>query len=119
MKNNYKYHESRPSGKYYVLHEDEQFKIKKIIVNPKGRLSYQYHNKRSETWKIINGHGNITINGKSKEIKVGEIVEIGLGEKHRIENIGDDKLVFIEIQTGIYFGEDDIVRIKDDYNRIK
>ena len=92
MKNNYKYHESRPWGKYYVLHE---------------------------TWKIINGHGNITINGKSKEIKVGEIVEIGLGEKHRIENIGDDKLVFIEIQTGIYFGEDDIVRIKDDYNRIK
>jgi mannose-6-phosphate isomerase len=119
VKNNYKDTDSRPWGKYFILYEDELCKIKKIIVKPKSRLSYQYHNKRSETWKIINGFGNITINGKSKKIKPGDVIEIGVGVKHRVENTGENKLVFIEIQTGIYFGEDDIVRIEDDYNRIK
>tara|TARA_B100001059_G_scaffold85387_1_gene83510 strand:- start:34953 stop:35312 length:360 start_codon:yes stop_codon:yes gene_type:complete len=119
MKNNWIDFDERPWGKYYVLYEDNLCKVKKIIVNPAGRLSYQYHNQRSEIWQIIKGSGKTIINGKSKEVEIGDTIKIKVGEKHRIENNGKDELIFIEIQTGTYFGEDDIVRITDDYNRIK
>lgn len=110
--------EERPWGRFYVLHDEPTYKIKRIEVDPGGRLSYQYHQKRSESWTIVEGIGLITLDGQDKEYSKEETVLIPQGVKHRIENKESEKLVFIEVQTGSYFGEDDIVRIKDDYNRI-
>ena len=109
--------ENRPWGKFYVLQETSNYKIKRIEVKGGHRLSYQYHNKRSEVWIIIEGEGNICLDGKYKKCKKNDTILIPQGMKHRIENNGTDKIVFIEIQTGEYFGEDDIVRLEDDYNR--
>ena len=109
--------EERPWGRFFVLHDESTYKLKRIEVDPGGRLSYQYHNKRSEAWTIVNGNGTITLNGEAKEYNSGETILIPQGVKHRIENKGKEKVVFIEVQTGTYFGEDDIVRIEDDYNR--
>ena len=109
--------EERPWGCFYVLHDEPTYKLKRIEVNPGGRLSYQYHYKRSEAWTIVKGVGTITLDGDVKEYKAGQTILIPQGVKHRIENKELDKVVFIEVQTGSYFGEDDIVRIEDDYNR--
>lgn len=109
--------EERPWGKFFVLHDEPNYKLKRIEVNPGGRLSYQYHNKRSEVWTIVDGVGTITIDGNIKDYYKGETIIIPQGTKHRIENKGTKKVIFIEVQTGVYFGEDDIVRIEDDYNR--
>ena len=87
-------------------------------MEPGERLSYQYHHKRSEAWTIVEGVGTITLDGNEQEYLKGETVLIPQGVKHRIENKGVEKVVFIEVQTGSYFGEDDIVRIQDDYNRV-
>ena len=108
----------RPWGRYYVIEDNDNYKIKRIEVNPKERLSYQYHMKRAESWTIIEGQGVVTIDGLEKKVSAGESIKIDKQAKHRILNSGDTLLVFIEVQTGTYFGEDDIVRIKDDYNRI-
>ncbi|MBT5772697.1 MAG: phosphomannose isomerase type II C-terminal cupin domain [Flavobacteriaceae bacterium] len=109
--------EERPWGRFYVIHNENNYKLKRIEVDPGGRLSYQYHNKRSEAWTIVEGAGTITLNGMIKEYTKGQTVLIPQGIKHRIENKEINKLVFIEVQTGTYFGEDDIVRVEDDYNR--
>lgn len=109
--------EERPWGRFFVIHNENNYKLKRIEVDPGGRLSYQYHNKRSEAWTIVEGAGIITLNGKIKEYTKGQTVLIPKGIKHRIENKEINKLVFIEVQTGTYFGEDDIVRVEDDYNR--
>lgn len=114
---NYLYMENRPWGSFFVIKEDPSYKIKRIEVNPGQRLSYQYHNKRSEVWIMIQGNGIIILNGKSKKYKKGDTILIPQGMKHRIENCGNEKTIFIEVQTGSYFGEDDIVRLEDDYNR--
>ncbi len=119
MKNNKINNCERPWGRYFVLDDNHTYKIKRIEVDPKARLSYQFHKQRSETWVIIKGHGIVTIDGKNKNIDQGDTIIIPKTSKHRIENTGNDKLIFIEVQTGTYFGEDDIVRIEDDYNRIK
>ena len=109
--------EERPWGRFFVIHNENNYKLKRIEVDPGGRLSYQYHNKRSEAWTIVEGAGTITLNGKIKQYTKGQTVLIPQGMKHRIENKEINKLVFIEVQTGTYFGEDDIVRVEDDYNR--
>ena len=109
--------EERPWGRFFVIHNENNYKLKRIEVDPGGRLSYQYHNKRSEAWTIVEGAGTITLNGMIKEYTKGQTVLIPQGIKHRIENNEINKLVFIEVQTGTYFGEDDIVRVEDDYNR--
>ena len=93
------------------------YKLKRIEVEPGQRLSYQYHHQRSEAWTIVQGIATITLDGVEYVYKTGETVLIPVGTKHRIENKSDTLVVFIEVQTGIYFGEDDIVRIEDDYNR--
>ena len=111
------YMEKRPWGAFFVLSDEKDFKIKKIEVNPSKRLSYQFHNKRSELWYILNGVGIVTINDKKTEVKKGSVIKIKKLEKHRIENNGSKILTFIEVQTGSYFGEDDIVRIQDDFDR--
>ena len=110
--------EERSWGRFFVIHDQPKYKLKRIEVDPGGRLSYQYHQKRSEAWTIVDGVGLITLNGVIKEHKAGETILIPQGIKHRIENKKQEKVVFIEVQTGTYFGEDDIVRIEDDYNRV-
>ena len=110
--------EERPWGRFFIIDEQSTYKLKRIEVEPGKRLSYQYHKKRSEVWTIIKGKGLITLNDKVKEHSKGDTILIPQGMKHRIENNTKDKVVFIEIQTGSYFGEDDIVRLEDDYGRI-
>lgn len=111
-------HDIRPWGEYWVLSSDEKkFKIKKIVVYPGGRLSLQYHQHRSEVWTIVEGTGIVTLNDEIHEISAGEVIKIPQGAHHRIANYGDENLIFIEVQLGTYFGEDDIVRIEDDYKR--
>ena len=118
MKNKDNNKSERPWGRYFVLDDNSGYKIKRIEVNPKSRLSYQYHKKRSETWVIIQGEGIVTIEGKDKNISKGDTIIIPVTSKHRIENIGDIDLEFIETQIGDYLGEDDIIRYEDDFNRI-
>ena len=113
----YLYNEKRPWGEFFVIHENTSCKIKRIEINPGQRLSYQYHNKRSEVWVIIQGEGTILLNDKKIKYSKGDTVIIKKGMKHRIKNCGTEKTIFIEVQTGTYFGEDDIVRLEDDYNR--
>lgn len=110
--------ENRPWGTFEVLHTDNQCKIKRIIVNPGQQLSLQYHTKREEHWYVIEGAGLVTCGDASWGLTTGMSTNIPRMTPHQISNFGDTKLVFIEIQTGDYFGEDDIVRIKDIYNRI-
>jgi len=109
--------EYRPWGKYEILHEEENCKVKKITVKPGGRLSYQYHHKRSEVWTVVKGEAYMLLDDELSLHTYGETIIIPQGTKHRVENKGQDDLVFIEVQHGSYFGEDDIVRIEDDYNR--
>jgi mannose-6-phosphate isomerase-like protein (cupin superfamily) len=112
------YSEQRPWGSFTILEEKENYKIKRIEVEPGQKLSYQSHKKRDELWMIVEGAAVITINDTETEKKYGGFVTIKKEQKHRIENRGMEKVVFIEIQTGDYFGEDDIVRYEDDYSRI-
>ena len=108
----------RPWGSYYVLDEGEDYKVKRIEVLPNKRLSYQKHARRSEHWFVLRGTAKVTLNGVEKLVNKGETVDIGCGDAHRVENPDSEKtLVFIEIQTGDYFGEDDIVRLEDDFGR--
>lgn len=111
--------EERPWGVFYVLHDEAEYKLKRIEVNPRSRLSYQYHNKRAETWVIVFGEAKVTLDDHKHILKKGDTIIIPRLSKHRIENLLDSTLIFIEIQTGEYFGEDDIVRISDDYSRDK
>jgi mannose-6-phosphate isomerase-like protein (cupin superfamily) len=111
-------HDIRPWGEYWVLEDAPTHKVKRIQVNPGGRLSLQYHFKRSEVWTIVSGVGTITINDEIKEYTPGQVAQIPQGAYHRIENKTNESVVFIEVQYGTYFGEDDIVRIEDDYNRL-
>ncbi len=106
-----------PWGKWEILCDDKEYKVKRIVVNPGQRLSYQTHSKRYEHWMIVKGAGIITLEGKLKQVDCGTTIDIPIGAAHRIENTGEVPLVFIEIQTGTYFGEDDIVRLSDDYGR--
>ena len=110
--------DKRPWGEFWVLEDTEFYKVKRIQVNPGQRLSLQYHHHRSEVWTIVSGVGTITINDEIKDYNVGDVAEIPQGAHHRIENKTSQPVVFIEVQYGTYFGEDDIVRIEDDYNRI-
>lgn len=110
-------HDERPWGKYFVLDDAPTHKVKRIEVKPGGRLSYQYHHKRSEVWTIVQGKARITLNDSDTDYTTGNVIEIPLKAKHRIMNIGEKTLIFVEVQLGTYFGEDDIVRIEDDYNR--
>ena len=109
--------ESRPWGGYVILLNEEYCKVKKLIINPKKRFSLQYHNKRTETWTIVKGKLEITVGDKKDIYSYGQTLSVPVGTIHRIENIGEEEAEVIEIQTGTYFGEDDIVRIEDDFGR--
>ena len=116
-KMNYNYIEERPWGKFEILIDSDDCKVKRITVKPGGRLSYQYHHKRSEVWTVVSGIATMTLDDEISLHMYGETILIPQGTKHRVENRGTNDLVFIEVQHGSYFGEDDIVRIEDDYNR--
>tara|TARA_B110000114_G_C14999412_1_gene360045 strand:- start:543 stop:1034 length:492 start_codon:yes stop_codon:yes gene_type:complete len=109
--------EYRPWGAYEVVYEGEQAKVKIIEVEPGQRLSYQYHTKRKEQWTVIYGELTIILDDEKVFRKAGESIKIPLGAKHRAWNETDKPVRFVEVQTGTYFGEDDIVRLEDDYMR--
>lgn len=112
------YVEERPWGRFEVLTEADTHKVKRITVNPGHRLSYQYHHHRSEHWVVVAGSGVVIRDDDVIPVTANESVHIPAGAKHRIENTGTEPLVFIEVQYGTYLGEDDIVRLADDYQRI-
>jgi mannose-6-phosphate isomerase len=109
--------ENRPWGSYTIIKEADNHKVKTITVEPNRRLSYQTHEKRSEYWVIVSGTGTVTLDGITSLAVGGDAFIIEQGIAHRIENTGTEPLVFIEVQLGVYFGEDDIVRIEDDFGR--
>jgi mannose-6-phosphate isomerase len=109
--------ETRPWGYYEILQESEISKTKLMHVDPKQKLSYQRHQKRHEHWFIISGHPLVTINGVTKIMSPGHSIDIKAGDLHRVQS-QESVVEFIEIQTGTYFGEDDIERIEDDYGRV-
>ena len=108
----------RPWGYFVVLEDKETHKLKRIVVYSGQRLSYQSHEKRSETWVFTRGSGVLTLDGEDLEVGAGSVIKIPAGVKHRIKNTHEQLLEFIEVQTGTYFGEDDIIRYSDDYGRL-
>jgi mannose-6-phosphate isomerase len=107
----------RPWGRYDILEDALTHKVKRITVNPGGRLSYQRHHRRAEYWVIVSGQARFTLNDVDSDHGSGEVLIIPLGAKHRVACVGTETLVFIEVQLGNYFGEDDIERFQDDYGR--
>ena len=111
------YTEERPWGRFTNLLENEHCKVKEIMVNPGQRLSYQSHSKREEKWTVVAGVALVTLNEREVVLYPGDSIKIPKEAKHRVQNDGKEILKFIEIQTGEYFGEDDIIRYSDDYGR--
>ncbi len=109
--------ERRPWGEYAVLDDGDLAKVKRITVDPGQRLSYQLHHQRAEHWVIVAGTAVVTLEGEDHTLGPGDAIDIPLGAAHRIRNPGDAPLVFVEVQLGDYFGEDDIERLDDDYGR--
>ncbi len=107
----------RPWGTFQVLDDGAAFKVKRITVDPGQRLSYQFHHRRAEHWVVVEGTAVVTLDEVDHPVTAGQHIEIGQGVRHRVRNDGTDPLTFIEVQTGDYFGEDDIVRLDDDYGR--
>lgn len=108
---------SRPWGFFEILAEANDFKVKRLAVNPGHRLSLQRHRLRQEHWYVISGAALVTLDGAEHHLQAGQSIDIARGALHRIHNPGDVNVTIIEIQTGSYFGEDDIERIEDDYER--
>jgi len=100
-----------------VLDEGNNYKVKRIEVLPGKRLSYQKHAQRAEHWVIVQGTAKVTLNDREIIIDTGQAIDIGVGAAHRVENPNQETLIFIEVQRGPYLGEDDIVRLQDDFGR--
>ena len=107
----------RPWGTFTVLDEGDNFKVKRIEVLPGKRLSYQKHARRAEHWVVVAGTAKVTLDDQDHIVEQGKAIDIPVGSAHRVENPGDELLVFIEVQRGDYLGEDDIVRLQDDFGR--
>ena len=108
----------KPWGQYQVLETSKDYQTKEIIVKPQRRLSLQKHKKRDELWTIIKGKAEVILNDKKLKLVKGDEVFIPRNSLHRVKNIGSKNLIIKELQTGEYFGEDDIIRFKDDYGRV-
>ena len=108
----------RPWGSYTILEDSENFKVKRIVVKPGARLSLQKHARRSEHWIVVEGKAYVTVGEKTFPLDRNQSTYIPLGEVHRLENKEKQDLVLIEAQVGDYLGEDDIVRLVDDYKRV-
>jgi mannose-1-phosphate guanylyltransferase/mannose-1-phosphate guanylyltransferase/mannose-6-phosphate isomerase len=109
--------EYRPWGYFEVLRDTPAFKSKVIRVEPGQQLSLQSHAKRAEHWIVLRGTAEVVLNDQVLRPRAGEHVFIPMGAKHRMRNAGTDVVEFVEVQVGTYFGEDDIVRYQDDYQR--
>lgn len=109
----------RPWGTYEVLDEGTSFKVKRIEVLPGKRLSYQKHSQRAEHWVVVEGTAKVTLDGSEVIVETGHAIDIPVGSAHRVENPAEGTLVFIEVQRGNYLGEDDIVRLQDDFGRVE
>ena len=108
----------RPWGTYTVLQEGSRFKIKRIEVKPGASLSLQMHRHRSEHWVVVSGMARVVNGEREFFVSTNESTFIPPGHRHRLENPGVDNLVVIEVQSGEYLGEDDIVRFQDAYGRV-
>ena len=108
---------SRPWGTYSVLDDNERYKIKRIVVKPGKRLSLQKHLHRSEHWVVVSGTATCTVGDKTFSVHSNESTYIPMGELHRLQNEGKLPLVIVEVQVGEYTGEDDIIRLQDDFKR--
>ena len=107
----------RPWGNYFSINEDLNWKIKRIEVNPESSLSLQLHKKRAEHWIVVRGIANVEINEKKFILKENQSCFIPQGHKHRLSNPNKEPLIIIEVQSGTYLGEDDIIRLEDNYGR--
>ncbi len=109
--------DTRPWGRYEVLLKSEGCQVKRIVVDPGMRFSLQKHARRSERWIVVSGEGKATVGHAEVPVQRGSYVDVPLGAVHRMHNTGKSPLVFIEVQLGDYLGEDDIVRLEDDFSR--
>lgn len=110
--------ENRPWGSFTILDGQSNFKVKRIEVLPGKRLSYQRHSRRAEHWFVTQGTAKVTLNGREILLDEGSALDVLTGDAHRVENPHESEtLIFIEVQTGEYFGEDDIERLEDDFGR--
>ena len=109
--------DERPWGYYEVIDEGDDFRVKRICITSGCRLSYQRHTRRSEHWFVVGGSGTAIIDGVEHRVAAGSTVDVPVGVAHRMCNDEGQQLTFVEVQTGSYFGEDDIERLSDDYGR--
>lgn len=110
--------EERPWGNYIVLHTDENSQVKKLVVHPGKRISLQSHKFRAEHWFIVSGQCVAELNGLEIVLGPGDSIDIPIGAKHRIACTSELEIVFVEIQTGSKYDEEDIERYEDDFGRI-
>jgi mannose-1-phosphate guanylyltransferase / mannose-6-phosphate isomerase len=108
----------RPWGYYQSIDRGSRYQVKRILVRPGGRLSLQKHYHRAEHWVVVRGTAEVTLNAKVQHVHENESIYLPIGSIHRVANPGKIDLELIEVQTGSYLGEDDIVRIEDDFNRM-
>ena len=108
----------RPWGYYEILSDLQDHKVKRIVVYPGKRLSLQRHRRRSENWTIVSGHPIVTLDAEQIQLNPVDSIQIPKLATHRIFNPGPDDVVFVEVQTGDYFGEDDIERFEDYFGRV-
>ena len=109
--------EERPWGRYEVLEESDGYKVKRLEVKPGARLSLQRHSRRGEHWVVVTGTADVVCGDKTLRLNKGEHIHIPPHSNHRLGNSTDQALILIEVQLGDYLGEDDIVRLEDDYKR--
>ena len=109
--------ERRPWGGFSTIEEGPGYKVKRLVVDPGHRFSYQKHHRRAEHWVVVAGSPRVILNGRPRQLRVHDAITIPRGAWHRAENRGRIPAVIIEVQQGAYLGEDDIVRGQDDYGR--
>jgi mannose-6-phosphate isomerase len=110
--------DQRPWGAWYVLDEGDGYKVKRLDVRPQQRLSYQTHEHRAEHWFVVRGTATCLIDGETVVVPTGGSLDVAMGAAHRITNLQDTELSIIEVQLGSYLGDDDIIRLEDDYGRV-
>jgi mannose-6-phosphate isomerase-like protein (cupin superfamily) len=108
---------TRPWGGFETIEEGPGYKVKRLVVEPGGRLSLQRHRLRAESWIVVSGAPRVIVSGRARRVQAREMVTVPKGAWHRIENRGRAQVVIIEVQHGPYLGEDDIIRRQDDYGR--
>lgn len=109
--------QDRPWGSWHVIEDGQGYKVKRIVVHPGKRLSYQTHQHRSEHWVVIFGIATCVVDGVEVQAGPGQCIDVPMGAAHRLENRHAEDLQIIEVQQGAYTGEDDIHRLEDDFGR--